>query len=215
MPVNEFMRSPFWRKQVAQAESKDDAHKRFLCELNAMWKGKPADDWVKAGVIRIPIKGGEIFVSADPNSPATKGIQADLNAAANIGLRALTDPDWTGKWWYVPCEPGSFLPAKDKVEGSAAVKKDQALRQTTQEQSGDAKDKKKRKNKGTGKSKEVVNLWRDISSSPLNDPLAGEWKEYAAYQNEVNCRVVNILRKQLLDRNMHKNGNDNEADILF
>ncbi len=201
--VDEFMRSPFWRKQIAQAEKKQsegkgDARERFLCNLNAKWKDKSKADLKKAGVIRVPLKGGEIFVSADPNSPAAKGLQADLNAAANIGLRALTDPDWPGKWWYVPCDPDGFMPIKDKVEGSAAVKPDQALRQPSQAQSVDAaRDKKKRGRKGAGKSKEVVNLWRDISSSPLECIEFGEWKEYAAYQNEVQCRVIRILEEQI------------------
>lgn len=200
--VDEFMRSPFWRKQVKQAEAKQsenkgDARERFLCALNAMWKDKTVADWKEAGVIRVPVRGGELFVSADPVSPAAKGLQADLNAAANIGLRALTDPDWPGKWWYVPCEPGSFRPVKDKVEGSAAVKLDQALRQPARAQSGDDKDKKKRGKKDAGKSKEVVNLWRDISSSSFECIEVGEWKEYVAYQNEVQCRVIRILEEHL------------------
>lgn len=203
VPVKEFMRSPFWRKEIAQAEKKraegkGDARERFLCDLNAKWKGKSEADWEKAGVLRVPIRGGEIFVSADPASPAAKGIQADLNAAANIGLRALTDPDWPGKWWYVPCDPASFMPIKDKVDGSAVVKPDKVLRQPAQSQSGDAaKDKKKRGNKGAIKSEEVLNLWRDISSSSLESVEVGEWREYGAYQKEVQCRVIRVLEEQI------------------
>jgi len=206
VPVNEFMRSSFWRKQVAQAEKKEaegkgDARERFLCSLNAKWKDKTVKDWEKAGVIRIPLNGGEIFVSADANSPVAQGIHADLNAAANIGLRALTDPDWPGKWWYVPCDPNSFMPIKDKVEGSAAVKPDQALRQSAQTQNGDAAtDKKKGGRKRAGKAKEIVNLWRDISSSPLESIEVGEWREYAAYQNEVQYRVIRVLEEQIKGR---------------
>jgi len=218
--LKEFMRSPFWRKQVEQAEAKQadnkgDSRERFLCALDAKWKGKTVADWEKAGVIRLTARGGEIFVSADPASPAAKGLQADLNAAANIGLRALTDPDWPGKWWYVPCEPGSCRPIKDKVDGSTAVKPDQALRQPAQAQSGDARDKKKRGKKGAGKSKEVVNLWRDISSSPLECIESGEWREYIAYQNDVQSRVIRVLEKQIkgLDKQPHDGSGDD--DIPF
>jgi len=217
VPVDEFMRSPFWRKQVKQAEAKQaenkgDARDRFLCNLNAMWKDKTVADWEKAGVIRIPLNGGEIFVSADCTSPAAKGLQADLNAAANIGLRALTDPDWPGKWWYVPCDPASFKPIKDKVEGSKAVNPDKPLPHSTQKQDGNAaKDTKKRGNKGAGKSKEVVNLWCDISSFPLQDK-SREWKEYAAYQNEVQCR---ILEEQIKGRDKQPHEGSKEDDISF
>lgn len=205
VPVKEFMRSPFWRKQVKQAETKlsenkGDARERFLCSLNAMWKDKAVTDWERAGVVRLPLKGGEVFVSADPLSPAARGLQADLNAAANIGLRALTDSDWPGKWWYVPCESSSLRPVKEKVEGSPAVNPTQALPQSAQKQNDGAGAKKKRKGSGTGKPKEVVNLWRDVSSSPLDDPNAGEWKEYTAYQNEVQWRVVRILEEELKGR---------------
>ncbi len=169
----------------------------------------------EAGVIRIPLNGGEIFVSADPISPAAKG-SSDLNAAANIGLKALLDPDWPGKWWYVPCDPAGFRPIKDKVEGSTAVKLDQALRQPAQAQSGDAaKDKKKRGNKDARKSKEVVNLWRDISSFPIESTEAGEWKEYAAYQNEVQCRVIRVLEEQIKGRDKQPHEGSKEDDISF
>lgn len=217
VPVDEFMRSPFWRKQVKQAEAKQsenkgDARERFLFELNVLWKDKTVADWEKAGVIRVPVRGGEIFVSASRDSQGAKNLQADLNAAANIGLRALTDPDWPGKWWYVPCDPTSFRPVKDKVDGSAVVNPDQALRQPAQAQSADAKDKKKRGKMGAGKSKEVVNLWRDISSSPLE---SGEWKEYAAYQNEVLCRVIRVLEEQIKGRDKQPHDGHREDDIPF
>lgn len=220
VPIKEFMRSPFWRKQVVQAEKKQaenkgDSRERFLCYLNAMWKDKVVADWEKAGIVRVPLKGGEIFVSASRDSQGAKSLQADLNAAANIGLRALTDPDWPGKWWYVPCEPGSFRPVKDKVEGSAAVKPDQALRQPAQAQSDDAKDKKKRGEKGAGKSKEVVNLWRDVSSSPLECIEFREWKEYAAYQNEVQYKVIRALEEQIKRRDKQPHDGSREDDIPF
>jgi hypothetical protein len=123
-------------------------------------------------------------------------LQADLNAAANIGLKALLDPDWPGRWWYVPCDSKEFKPIADKVKGSTVIKVDQSLKTvsaegTSETPAGDGK--KKRGEKGESKSKEVVNLWRDVSSSPINE---GQWDVYAAYQNNVQCRVIKILRKQ-------------------
>lgn len=122
--VKEFMRSPFWRKQVAQAEGEGGERERFLCDLNAKWKNEPEANWQMAGNVRIPLKGGEIFVSADPNSPAAKGLQADLNAAGNIGLKALTDPDWPGNWWYIPAaldSEGWRVPKAKSCSGAACL----------------------------------------------------------------------------------------------
>jgi IS605 OrfB family transposase len=203
VPVDEFMRSPFWRKQVKQAEAKQaenkgDARERFLCDLNAMWKDKTVAEWEKAGVIRVPLKGGEVFVSADPVSPAAKGLQADLNAAANIGLRALTDPDWPGKWWYVPCDPASFKPTPDKVKGSAAINNLDMPLKDASVVSGDVTRKKPRKAKS--QSKEVVNLWRDVSSREVSTTDVA-WEVYSAYQNQVQARVVDILRRSACPKN--------------
>ncbi|NDY42909.1 type V CRISPR-associated protein Cas12b [Dissulfurirhabdus thermomarina] len=198
VPVKEFMRSPFWRRQVKLAEekrakNKGGAYEHYLCYLNAEWIDKTNADWEKAGVVRVPLRGGEIFISADSNSPAAKGIQADLNAAANIGLKALLDPDWPGKWWYVPCDPATFKPVKAKVKGSAAVDPDHALPCSDQSQSGDAATgEKKRGEKSKRKSGEVVNLWRDVSSSSI---ATGDWKNYAAYWNDVQARVIDMMSK--------------------
>jgi IS605 OrfB family transposase len=218
--VCEFMRSPFWRKQVKKAKAKQDknegdAREKFLCDVDALWNDKTAADWVKAGFIRVPINGGEIFVSADPNSPAANGLQADLNAAANIGLRALSDPDWPGRWWYVPCERADFRPVKDKVEGSAVVKLNQVLRQPTQGKKDGINKKKKDGDSRVVATNEVVNLWRDISSLPLESAEAGEWKEYAAYTKEVQYRVVNILKKQIQGRCGQPHDRHREDDISF
>lgn len=202
VPVKEFMRSPFWKKQVKQAEAKQtenkgDARVRFLCDLNTMWKDKTVADWEKAGVIRVPVRGGEIFVSASQNSQGAKSLQADLNAAANIGLRALIDPDWPGKWWYVPCDPASFKPTPDKVKGSAAINLDMPLKDTSVG-SGDVT--KKKAGKAKSQSKEVVNLWRDVSSRVISTEGVA-WEVYSAYQNQVQARVVDILRRSACPKN--------------
>ena len=108
-----------WRKQVAQAErkrleGKGDKRDEMLLGLHAQYKdatGPSLNDR-----LCIPLKGGDLFVSSAPHSSGAV-IQADLNAAANIGLRALMDPDFAGKWWYVPCDPKTKIPKADKVKG--------------------------------------------------------------------------------------------------
>lgn len=48
------------------------------------------------------------------------------------------------------------------------------------------------KKKG-GKTKEIVNLWRDVSGKKLTDC---SWMKYAAFKNCVEKRVVDILREE-------------------
>lgn len=203
VPIKGFMRSPFWKKEVKRAEEKleegrGDARDRYLIYLSKNFIDKTEEDWKTFGSVRIPLQGGEVFVSSNPLSPAARGIQVDLNAAANIGLRAITDPDWPGRWWYIPCDSTSFKPVKERVEGSAAVDLSHPLREpSTDPEDGDSKEKKKPRRRGGGKSKEVINLWRDISSYPLK---VGDWKETSHYWNEVRYKVVDILKTQTQDR---------------
>lgn len=202
VPVKEFMQLPFWRKQVSQArkklaEGKGGPIEQFLSDLNAKWENHMVAEWKTAGILRIPLAGGEVFVSADPNSPAAKGLQADLNAAANIGLRALTDPDWPGKWWYVPCDSENYKPIRERVAGSAAIKVEQALCESSQVSICDTrKSRNRRREKGNARSKGIINLWRDISALQFECGEAGEWKEYGAYQKSVEERVIGNLKQQ-------------------
>lgn len=189
--IKEFMRSAFWRKQVAHANKLKNARDHYIQNLDIEWKGKSEEDWNRAGVARTPLNGGEIFVSADSNSPAAKGLQADLNAAANIGLRALTDPDWPGKWWYIPVDSKKMQPIVDKVKGCAALEKNGQIIElgidaiTAEEIKPKKKDRKK--------SSDVINLWCDISSTPLNGRDKGVWKTFTDYQENVENRVISIL----------------------
>lgn len=157
-------------------------------------------------VLRIPKRGGEIFVSATevPSSKPRKGppgVQADLNAAGNIGLKALLDPDWEGAWWYVPTvldKDGYRMPQPDKTKGTPVFEswKEMGRSENGYVQSGsretrDEEDSAKKKSK-KGRTKDVVNLWRDVSSRPL---ASGEWRVYSAYEFDVRERVIRQLRK--------------------
>lgn len=195
VPVTNFMQSPFWRKQVAQAEKKKadgkgDAREQLLCELNARWKDKAEADWKAAQPLRIPLQWGKIFVSADSCSPTANGLQADLNAAANIGLKALLDPDFPAKWWYIPCDPRTFKPIKEKTKGCQAIDADKPLKSPPAPE--ESKGETKKGNKARTGDREVVNLWRDACTRPLS---VGPWYVYQEYKNLVQSRVVNqILR---------------------
>ncbi|MBE7559548.1 type V CRISPR-associated protein Cas12b [bacterium] len=86
--------SPFWRKRIAQAEKKQaegkgDARERFICDLSAKWK-EQIQSRLGEGQGH-PCSSQEVarhLLSGRSESPAAKEAQADLNAAANIGLRA-------------------------------------------------------------------------------------------------------------------------------
>lgn len=201
VPIVEFFWRQFWRKQVAVArrraeEKKGDARDRYLLALDAKWSAATDDEKRRGRPLRIPLKGGEIFVSADRLSPLARGIQADLNAAANIGLRALTDPDFPGKWWYVPCDPKTRQPKSDKVKG-AILDNVGPLQVAPSVEPAIAPKKRRASDKGDKKEREVINLWRDPQTSAIQGASDGEiWRDTSAYWNIVQFQVVKLLRNQ-------------------
>jgi IS605 OrfB family transposase len=185
--VTDFMSKPWWRRQVDIAKEKTghgkgDAREQYLTDLDAKWSVASDAERKSAPPLRMPVQGGELFVSADPHSPFAKGLQADLNAAANIGLKSLLDPDWPGKWWYVPCSTKDGQPSQDKVKGAACINLEETICDPANESS--------EKNNGNAKKKEIVNVWRDPSASSM----VGSWQRTPAYWNMVRSRVVDVLR---------------------
>ena len=145
--------------------------------------------------LRLPQRGGDLFVSAADGSP---DIQADLNASANIGLRPLLDPDWSGTWWHLLAEPldaaGAFRLVADDIKGSAAVEKLTVLSLGQTAAQSVATTKRKRRQGDTAITR--YDLWRDPAGTPL--PETG-WQLYTDYQRSVLSRVCDRLRRHNSD----------------
>lgn len=203
-----------FRRELKRAEDAPtpNALERYLRDLQAKYcqlrNGQliPRASYEKH-TLRIPRKGGEIFVSATeteskPDRKGPSGIQADLNAAGNIGLKALLDPDWPGTWWNLPATldaEGYRVPHPEKTKGTPTLQSWRVGRtkamysqsgtpeSTEEESDGKLSRRKKRP-------KDVINLWRDVSSKPLTE---GDWRPYAAYEALVRWRVIQRLRKSM------------------
>ncbi|MBI4862330.1 MAG: type V CRISPR-associated protein Cas12b [Candidatus Riflebacteria bacterium] len=192
--VAKFLGSPWWQKTVARAveartERRQTARQDYLVSL-AEWCARVPELERRTAVVRIPQPGGEVFVSAESTSPAAKGLHADLNAAANIGLRAITDPDWAGHWWWVPCDASTGRPDADSVLGSTVVPEQRVLLTVAHESPQT-----RRRSGGTGArpSKRVTNAWSEPGSSDLGNRT---WMSRADYWLMVEDRVVRILRSR-------------------
>lgn len=192
--MDKFLTSKYWSKAVAAARKRVDAGGAdaldiMLRDLHAHWSAFPAATQAKRATIRVPKAGADLFVAAAGASPRS-ATQADLNAAANIGLRALLDPDFLGKWWYVPCDSATGTPAKDKCAGSACLPLTIGLLQPAKsKEAGDAPPPAKGGKAGTREDRgDKTNAWRDIGR------MGGEWRVHAAYWNDVKARVVRRLR---------------------
>jgi IS605 OrfB family transposase len=192
VPLKDFLREgSFWQRDAEKVRRKSDrerkAAEQLLLDTFDSWKAfaaHPTPDQAQRlahGSVRLLRAGGDVFVSAHPDSPAAKGLQADLNAAANIGLKALLDPDWPGSWWLVPCVRGTHAPKPDAVKGCPLFSD---MKQLTPRH-GTAGVKK-------GKAeREFVNLWRDPGNAPLT---TGDWVESTTYWAGVQRRVAAVLR---------------------
>lgn len=211
VPAGEFLDAPWWKKRIKAAKdsrAKDtcSAMDIFLGNLATRLEGLRKESKPLPETVRVPREGGDIFIAvphvgqpedrsdAQANRHQRSAIQADLNAAANIGLRALLDPDWPGRWWYVPCEAGSFAPVADKIKGCAAFNGITALPvccgTTPIKQSGQNRQPRRGQSRPT---KDIMNLWRDPKAVALSE---APWQTYQAYWNDVQERVIELLRRQ-------------------
>jgi hypothetical protein len=188
VPVKEFLRGGgFWERELRsarRAEKMGRARSQLLLHVHAELDKLGEEVRRQLNCVRLPIDGGPVFVSADRCSLSVKGVQADLNAAANIGIRALRDPDWNGAWWYVACQPQQLKPVAESVKGSMvfdgmALRVAQGTRDLLKNQ------------------QRPVNLWRDVTAA---EPRSGEWKTYADYREETMRRVCLLLRNQFAER---------------
>lgn len=190
VPLQQFLMAPWWRAAVNRAdrrikEKKASAQDFLLKDLDTHY-GAITGQTDRSRLLRLPQRGGELFVAAPPSdkppdqsvAPRFFGpIQADLNAAANIGLRALLDPDFAARWWYVPCSVKNGTPAKEKVAGTACFLNSPSRLIGTS-------------TKPDGK-REYLNAWHDVSRAPL--PADG-WAPTTEYWNKVRARTVAALR---------------------
>jgi IS605 OrfB family transposase len=176
VPVKELTNPEGWiGKLITRAEeaAKDGAatpkQKLLVTLAEAARNGETSSP-----AVRIISPGGQLFVAANPSSPAAQGIHADMNAAANIGLVALLDPDWSASWWRLPCRPATGEVDETKVGGSEAVPVDRAILDPSAE---------------AGKG--YVNAWSDPQEKAIS---RREWVDTKAYWRGIEEQVVDILR---------------------
>lgn len=219
VPIDEFLTAPWWNKAVNAAakrlqENGTDSLDRLLVALREKWSGATDSDRCSQRTLRLPRAGGDLFVTPPLNGAATAGerprasLQADLNAAANIGLRALLDTDFPGRWWYIPCiedkAAGTAVPRADKVKGSTCFgpdpSKPEQFGSLLNLGAGDSSDGQSRpaRRQGTRRSnadgKETTNFWSDPRATALrNAEDGGFWLPTPAYWRWVRKRVVDAL----------------------
>lgn len=203
IPLRDLVESPWWRARVESAEESlrsggEAKRDRLLAALAVASREAVGDPTGRTRNIVVPRRGGELFVAAPGGSDAGV-IQADLNAAANVGLRALTDPDFAGRWWWIPCEmqaSGAAEPVEEKFKGSACF--DRAtldrLRLGRAEADGVRPSKRGRGRKADANGRKFVNYWRDPSPRPLSElDRGGSWKSTTEYWTGVESRVARAL----------------------
>lgn len=147
-------------------------------------------------LIYFPIDGGQLFLPSFSADGTLGPIDADLNASANIGLRAITDTDWRGAWWRILVESRTGFPVADKITGCKAIDSTISLqtpKDPEQNTSSDVKSakhraKKTRKEKQTDDEKKTY-VWRDPSCDVIRNP----WLSKESYWIEVEKGVIEAL----------------------
>jgi|GEM_PF-677613 len=177
---------PYLQKRIQQAQELVSNGKKspFLYDVIQHL------DRLKTTVVRFPNKSGELFVSTATMSQSSSknklppALQADLNAAANIGLKALIDPDWPAAWWSIPVSTVDGTTSPKDFPGSPLLGAN-PLPLLKRERDAD-------KVKQT-----KTNAWRDPSVCPL-DAESPPWIESnKAYWQIVESRIIRLLSQHL------------------
>jgi len=158
----------YWSRQTAKAktakpEERTALHRRLL-ELDAAPASK------KEVEVFLPRQGGPLFCCSNKDCRVQCGLQADLNAAANIGLRALLDGRWEYGWAYLPTRAGKPIGEK------ALLGMPSSLSKTLLSESS------------TADAKHPVNLFRDPALSA--SITASRWKVHKEFFREVESRIL-------------------------
>jgi IS605 OrfB family transposase len=131
-----FMSQSWIRKKVEEARGRSEkgtalAEDRLWISIDDRLKNLSKSDLAKTVNVFIPSKGGALFLSGDEKSPRI--IHADINAACNIGLRALTTPGWAGRVYKVLVD-GNNIPDKKKYANDPSIPTDKPLIEVVQGQ---------------------------------------------------------------------------------
>lgn len=176
----------YWSRVVDKARERKEAGKAgpvdaYLTRL-ADAAGTPP-----TATVLVPARGAELFCSASDAGPIA--LQADLNAAANIGLAALNDPDWNGRWWFVPASRETHKPVQE-----LAVTVPMAGLEPLPANDSNLANRSGKRTKG--KAGTDVRHFRDASSDPLGKR---PWfVGFPAYEAEFSRRVTIRLERRFL-----------------
>jgi len=126
-PFDQHRRTVVWwtreieRSETRSKERKADARDQLIIAL-AQAARADKDGTRLPDLLCIPRQGGELFLSSGCRSEVSatrpRMLQADLNAAANIGLAALIDPDSPAAWWRIKVSPTTGATVKGDFPGS-------------------------------------------------------------------------------------------------
>jgi hypothetical protein len=188
LAVTDFLKR---KKLIASARKGDRARDRYISALARRYASNAEEQADSKMLLRIPNNSGELFVSADVDSSTTNGIQADLNAAANIGLRALMDPDWSGAWWYVPVQSADGTTDPKDFPGCPSFGRPMQL-------SVKVESERDKSDEGAAPNpiREKTYAWCDVSDRSLSS-RGSVWKSTRHYWNGVDLRIVERWAKGL------------------
>jgi hypothetical protein len=169
---------------IDSAKNGDRVRDRYIAALAERHTSNSETTAPSKNLLRIPSKSGELFVSADPDSPTSNGIQADLNAAANIGLRAVMDPDWSGAWWYVPVKSVDGTTDTKDFPGCPLFERPMQLLAEIEKEAKQSDD-----GSTLVRAREKTYAWSNISGKPLAS-RGTTWKTTPHYWNSVEFEII-------------------------
>lgn len=159
-----------WDKEKGEWDEPLRSEKTIWTMKHGAWVSKNGR-LLKKGMAPQPIpivaNGAELFMAS--TDEGVLKIQADINAAGNIALRGVTDPDWAGSWWRVNIQAKSGAVEKNH-RGSLAFDG------TTINPEGKAP------HEG------MIGAWSTVGATPLNDEKR-KWSTYQKYWDDQRSKI--------------------------
>jgi hypothetical protein len=193
--ATKFMHDKWLREKVAEARERikdgtsspsDFDFDKYLITIDDQLNNLNPAKLAKAQNVYILDPSGPLFISGSPYCPSI--LNADLNASFNIGLKAVFDLDWPGRYFNILVGEDT-VPNNTNYKGCPAITNEKLIADDPLE-----KPKKKEKSKKNTENA-FFYLWRLSSSSPIN--ASSSWRRTWDFFNYVRKMAVkNLLRRR-------------------
>jgi hypothetical protein len=171
-----------------------DASGRTWTLRGSAWSSTGMQSGSAPQAVLVPDPTGDLFVSENAELSGRLYRNAEINAASNVALRPLCDPEYPGTWSVVPIDATTGRPL-DSMKGTAYEPEQQLVEPVTSREERAKTSKRVKASRGA-----IPRPKKNVSGSNVRNayrnPMNGEdsWQPHAEREAAIKAQVVNTLR---------------------